>query len=343
MAVIVVVGTAAAALAAPKDPRALPGWPLYDRYCLACHGAAGDGAGPAAPFTSGRPRAFSRGEYEWRSTPIGKPPTDDDLRATIRFGAAGTSMPGFALTADEVDRLIAIVKAFDPTAFATAGAPVVLGPPRPRDLERGAFLWTQLACDRCHGEHGHGDGPSAKQLAEPPYDLVARPLARPRATDDADARRRAAATSIATGMAGSPMPGFAGQVSDADLWALADHVIDLERPSRRARDVLDADDIEADRTAKLTSGTWPGNDVDEGHRQISRPTSRSGRSLGSFVILDHVIQACLTNLPYVYLGYWVRGSEKMDYKVRFSPIELLKLEGWTLVVGGAAKAVNGTL
>jgi arginine-tRNA-protein transferase len=66
--------------------------------------------------------------------------------------------------------------------------------------------------------------------------------------------------------------------------------------------------------------------------------TQSRRSLGSFVILDHVIQACLTNLPYVYLGYWVRGSEKMDYKARFSPIELLKPEGWTLVVGGAAKA-----
>jgi arginine-tRNA-protein transferase len=55
------------------------------------------------------------------------------------------------------------------------------------------------------------------------------------------------------------------------------------------------------------------------------------RSLGSFVILDHVIQAGLAGLPYVYLGYWVRGSEKMDYKVRFSPIELLRPEGWTLV------------
>jgi len=54
------------------------------------------------------------------------------------------------------------------------------------------------------------------------------------------------------------------------------------------------------------------------------------RSLGSFVILDHVIQACLTTLPYVYLGYWVRGSDKMDYKVRFSPIELLRPEGWVL-------------
>ena len=55
------------------------------------------------------------------------------------------------------------------------------------------------------------------------------------------------------------------------------------------------------------------------------------RSLGSFLILDHVVQARKVELPYVYLGYWVRGSDKMDYKVRFSPIELLKPEGWTLM------------
>ena len=54
------------------------------------------------------------------------------------------------------------------------------------------------------------------------------------------------------------------------------------------------------------------------------------RSLGSFMILDHVSQASTADLPYVYLGYWVRGSSKMAYKVRFSPIELLRPEGWTL-------------
>jgi arginine-tRNA-protein transferase len=55
------------------------------------------------------------------------------------------------------------------------------------------------------------------------------------------------------------------------------------------------------------------------------------RSLGSFVILDHVIQAGLIGLPYVYLGYWVEGSHKMDYKSRFSPLELLRPSGWTRV------------
>ncbi len=52
------------------------------------------------------------------------------------------------------------------------------------------------------------------------------------------------------------------------------------------------------------------------------------RSLGSFVILDHVVQARLAELPYVYLGYWVPGSVKMDYKARFRPIEVLRPGGW---------------
>jgi arginine-tRNA-protein transferase len=53
------------------------------------------------------------------------------------------------------------------------------------------------------------------------------------------------------------------------------------------------------------------------------------QSLGSFMILDHVVQACLMGLPYVYLGYWVPGSTKMDYKARFSPVEVLRPNGWT--------------
>jgi arginine-tRNA-protein transferase len=52
------------------------------------------------------------------------------------------------------------------------------------------------------------------------------------------------------------------------------------------------------------------------------------RSLGTYMILDHVRAARALNLPYVYLGYWVRGSEKMDYKVRFQPLEALGQNGW---------------
>ncbi|MFN4287063.1 MAG: arginyltransferase [Brevundimonas sp.] len=52
------------------------------------------------------------------------------------------------------------------------------------------------------------------------------------------------------------------------------------------------------------------------------------RSLGVFTILDHIAQARLVGLPHVYLGYWVRGSDKMDYKARFRPLEALGQQGW---------------
>ena len=52
------------------------------------------------------------------------------------------------------------------------------------------------------------------------------------------------------------------------------------------------------------------------------------RSLGSYAILDHVACAREMGLPYVYLGYWVEGSAKMDYKRRFGPLEMLGPRGW---------------
>jgi leucyl-tRNA---protein transferase len=55
------------------------------------------------------------------------------------------------------------------------------------------------------------------------------------------------------------------------------------------------------------------------------------RSLGTFMILDHIARARSMGLAYVYLGYWVRGSRKMDYKGRFLPQERLAPEGWLRV------------
>lgn len=57
----------------------------------------------------------------------------------------------------------------------------------------------------------------------------------------------------------------------------------------------------------------------------------SRRSLGAYMILDHVEIARQAGLPYVYLGYWVPGSEKMDYKSRFRPFEIYQGERWQMV------------
>ncbi len=51
-------------------------------------------------------------------------------------------------------------------------------------------------------------------------------------------------------------------------------------------------------------------------------------SLGTYVILDHVRIAQEAGLPYVYLGYWVPGSSKMNYKAQFSSVEIYSQGSW---------------
>jgi arginyl-tRNA--protein-N-Asp/Glu arginylyltransferase len=65
----------------------------------------------------------------------------------------------------------------------------------------------------------------------------------------------------------------------------------------------------------------------------------SGRSMGTFMILDHLARTKDLGLPYVYLGYWVKGSRKMDYKTKYSPQEHLLARGWTKFDG--QYALNG--
>jgi leucyl-tRNA---protein transferase len=57
----------------------------------------------------------------------------------------------------------------------------------------------------------------------------------------------------------------------------------------------------------------------------------AARSLGTLMVLDHIARAQSMGLAYVYLGYWVRGSRKMDYKGRFLPQERLTPDGWARV------------
>ena len=68
---------------------------------------------------------------------------------------------------------------------------------------------------------------------------------------------------------------------------------------------------------------------DEGVRQ----------GLGTFIILDHILRAARSDMPYVYLGYWVEQSPRMQYKTRYQPLERLGPAGWSrMTVAGTQAA-----
>ena len=58
------------------------------------------------------------------------------------------------------------------------------------------------------------------------------------------------------------------------------------------------------------------------------PEHEARTGLGNFIILDHIRRAAAAKLPYVYLGYWVDGAQRMQYKIRYRPLERLAPTGW---------------
>lgn len=70
--------------------------------------------------------------------------------------------------------------------------------------------------------------------------------------------------------------------------------------------------------------------LEDGHSAVYTfyDPAEEKRGLGSFALLKLIETARFENLPWVYLGYWLPGHQKMDYKRRFRPLELLGEHGW---------------
>jgi len=56
--------------------------------------------------------------------------------------------------------------------------------------------------------------------------------------------------------------------------------------------------------------------------------AQSARGLGTFAVLRQVEWARSEGLDHLYLGYWIEGHRKMDYKQRFRPLEAFTGRGW---------------
>jgi len=115
----------AAGLAAEIDP----GRVVYDRWCSRCHGADGDGNGPAAKFLMPKPRDFTLGVYKYKSTEGASLPSDEDIARVIAEGLPGTAMPGWKDVLGEAERrsLVTFIKTFsDVFEFEKPGPAIAL-------------------------------------------------------------------------------------------------------------------------------------------------------------------------------------------------------------------------
>ena len=76
-------------------------------------------------------------------------------------------------------------------------------------------------------------------------------------------------------------------------------------------------------------GLGTGSTVDELLPALAALKPRDLRCVATSVRTEETARRL--GLPYVYLGYWIDGSKKMDYKARFLPQQRLAPSGWLRV------------
>ncbi len=266
LAVALMVGLAAVAPRAQEE-RATAGKAVYERWCAGCHGAEGRGDGPAAGTMLPRPRDFTTGLYQIRSTPSGAQPTDEDLMAIVDHGMPGTAMPGWRdnLSAGERRDVIAYLKSFSPAFQRDPAEPVDLGDEpgaSEEGLVEGREIFEKIECFKCHGLAGRGDGTSAPTLE----DDSDHPIRAADLTENwhfngggetEDIMRR-----LMTGLNGTPMPANvdlvdANVVTREQLWHLAQYIRSLSpKKAPVVREVVRAARVEGDLPSGPDDPAW---------------------------------------------------------------------------------------
>ena len=207
----------------------------YRRYCIGCHGPAGDGNGENAQWIEPKPRDFTAAVFKCRSTPTGTLPTDEDLYHSVSRGFVTSNMPSWLpLTRQTRVDLVAYVKTFSPRWQAQgAGTPITVPPETPATVEselHGRQLFQKMECWKCHGPAGHGDGPSASTLTDSkdnpirPYNFATGSRFKCGETNE-DLYRI-----FMTGVDGTPMPSFSDNIKPEDAWDLVHFLRTLQPP-----------------------------------------------------------------------------------------------------------------
>lgn len=226
----------------------------FTHYCRACHGAAGDGAGPSALGLRPPPRDLRLAVYKFAAVAAGQLPHDADFRRIITGGLHGTAMLAWDLGQPELDDVIAYVKTFSPRWQSEVPGEAITLVPDPwtgreaAGIERGRRVYHGLAqcAVACHPAYAtraeifaFAEELMKVRLEEFRPDLYAsvakpsdfgQPILPPDFTFNllrAGESIPDIARTIASGVGGTAMPTWKNVLPDGDIWAMARYVSSL--------------------------------------------------------------------------------------------------------------------
>jgi len=206
---------------------------IYLAECAACHGQLGDGRGASAKRFRQHPTDFTQGVYKLRAT-LGSLPAQGDLERTIRAGMPGTEMVPFRHVLSEASiRAVAaylrtLSKKFEEAeALAAAEQKRVQlpeqrpFPPSESSVAKGKDLYVKR-CQECHGEQGEGSTAEKDDWGFPVIMQDFRSGVYKSGSSDADLAR-----TILTGVQGTSMGSYGGEVSVEEAYQVVDYMRSL--------------------------------------------------------------------------------------------------------------------
>jgi mono/diheme cytochrome c family protein len=243
---------------------------LYTEYCMACHGAEGDGRGIAAKGMQVPPRDLTMGVYKFGTVLAGELPHDEDFYKALREGLHGTAMLPWDMSDHQMYQVVQYIKTFAPEAWE--GKDKELGNKitiverdpygkahRNAALERGKVVYHATAqCIACHrayvsfpelskiNEQEFGSAldvafydpdmyfsrpqPSQYGFSTLPPDMTWHHVRSAQTVDEIYIR-------LLAGVGGTAMPSWEGTLSNEDIWAVSHYVHHLmqlrDAPERR--------------------------------------------------------------------------------------------------------------
>lgn len=257
----------------------LYGRDVYMKRCAQCHGATGDGQGPAAQWLNPRPRDYRRGRFKFTSTPYDTRPVRSDLVRTIKSGVTGTSMPAFNLLPEkDLDAVVDYVLVlshrgeleFQLATEADASeqlepdtikelVEVVLAPwneaqanvrqplsPEPiftiENVAEGKKAFLSRGCSKCHGIDGRGQTPeNLRGDLKDAWGYATKAADLTSGMLHGGRRPEDVYRRIFNGITGTPMPSFQQALASepATLWNLVSYVLYVSN-RRRAGEIPEA-------------------------------------------------------------------------------------------------------